>query len=326
MRQRPPEVRPGIFRVMFRRLSIAVSGALLLGATADAPLLRVGPLSLSLAVAQRRADELPPARVAQLDGSAERYVKEVLVPELLYDAHTESRDVKFDNKTARDAALAFGLERALARSLRAKEEQVEEYYQANWDAFVEAEAILVWRIVAEDEATARQILSKVEGDAKGVETWSQLARDHSRDDATRMRRGSLGFVRKGGHTDVHQVRVNPAIFDAVSPLKDGELLGEPFEDGEHYSVLWRRGSRPERSTPLDQARRRIRSFLEREQLAKQLQTLLDGLKRQRVSLYAPDTLELIEYPFPEVETQKPRSQAAPPSGDPEPKETPRGER
>ena len=99
----------------------------------------------------------------------------------------------------------------------------------------------MWRILTDDEALAKKILSESKG-VDGIKRWSQFARDSSLDKATHLRNGDLGFIHADGNTDTPTLRVDPALFAAADKLRDGELAAEPIKEGTHFAVIWRRGS------------------------------------------------------------------------------------
>jgi hypothetical protein len=311
--------------VRFRPWSLSL--VLLVAASPNDPVLvRVGDSALTHAELKERLAALPPARLQSLPpGSAgvRAYVNDDLVPELLLLQHAAS--VKLP-AYQRDRALAFALEAQLSRSVTIDDAEVANFYGEHHDAFETPEALSLWRIVTDSEEEAREVLSQVRGQAKGAEIWSSLARDRSLDAATKMRRGDLGFVRADGHTDVPQVRVNPAVFQAAAKLSDGQLAPEPVRDGEHYSALWRRGSRPAVERSLEQASDEVRRILLRRKSEQALQALLAKLRKEHVSSYAPDQLESVDYGQPDtLKTRRPLVQR-PASGPSAPRDTPTGER
>jgi peptidyl-prolyl cis-trans isomerase C len=277
-------------------------------------LLRVGSRSVSLAEAEARSRQLGPAAMAELTlqqqgASARAFVEQYFVPELLLDQHVAALRLEPQAAVSVDHGLALALEQQLLRAAVVNAAEVEQYYNEHRDRFQRAESIAVWRIVLEDEASARQVLAEVRASATGAALWSNLARERSLDGATKMRSGSIGFVQPDGRTDVPEVRVNPAVYDAVAKLKDGELAPEPFADGEHFSALWRRGSIAAREVSLEQAREEINDVLQRERAALDLQVLIDKLRAENLSGYAPDVLELIDYPVPASDSRVQAQQA-----------------
>lgn len=293
--------------------------------TSDA-IVRVGDVELGAAELQARLSALSQARRSALPAGAagtRAFVDQVLVPELLLERHARTVSLA---PAQRDRALAFALDRKTAERVSVDAAEVAAFYAQHRAEFHTEAAIGLWRIVTASEAEAREILTAVRGKANGAELWSALARERSLDAATKMRRGDLGFVRENGHTDVPQVRVNPELHRAAALLSDGELMAEPLRDGEHYSVLWRRGSRPARDVPLEQAAGEIRRVLLHQKGQEALSALVARLRSEQLTAFAPDALESVDYGTPESTRSRRPLVARPAAGPPAPTRTPTGER
>src|SRR5260221_4031774 len=235
------------------RAILAIGVALSLPALADDQdpvVIRVGSAALRESDVARRLAAVPPFQLRTFGNSKEQSAKHVvdaaMVPDLLYADEAERRrlaDVPRVRRRIREA-----LRRALSESVRRDvvaagipEDELRKYYDAHRDDFEKPERIRIWRILVDDEALARRIMTE-SARADGPERWSRLAREHSLDAATKMRGGMLGFVWPDGHTDVPQVQVDPVLYAAASKVKDGEIVAEPVKEGAHLAVVWRRGT------------------------------------------------------------------------------------
>jgi hypothetical protein len=299
---------------------------LVAAAPEDSAVVRVGGIELDAVELRERVEALPPARLLELPGGSagtRAYVEDVLVPELLLEHH--SRQVKLPT-AQRDRALAYALEARLARSLEIPESDIVRFHAEHRATFHSPPAVVIWRIVTDSEQEAREILDGVRGQATGAEIWSSLARERSLDAATKMRRGDLGFVQPDGRTDVPQVRVNAAVFEAASKLADGELSSEPLRDGPHYSAIWRRGSRPAQDTKLANARDEIRRILVRQRSSQALGQLVARLRQASVTAYAPEGIESVDYAEPETTRRRRPLVTRPATAPPAPTRTVDGER
>ena len=130
---------------------------------------------------------------------------------------------------------------------------VEAYYAAHRADFTRPRRLRLWRILLGTEAEAKKLLGEVQG-AGGPERWRDASRKVSKDGATRERGGDLGFVHPDGFTDVPELRVDKALFDAADKVDDGALVPEPVPEGSDFAVVWRRGSLTQVNVPLDAAR------------------------------------------------------------------------
>jgi peptidyl-prolyl cis-trans isomerase C len=287
---------------------------------ADGALLRVGPEQADAAAVARALERVPVFQLRELGtNDAERrraVVERRLVPELRAAAEAKARGLHrkpevqarvrelqarvFEEKLARDAALARPVTDA----------EVKQYFEQNRQRFDTPQRIRVWRILVKDEALARRIIAQAHG-REGPKRWSDFAREHSLDTATKLRDGDLGFVRPDGSTEAPRVRVDPAIFKAVERLRDGEIAREPLAQGENFAVLWRRGSLPPVTRSLEQETSAIRTLLTRERREQARAELLSRLRKEHLEVHELGLLETLpdsafEMPAPEVTAAKPQ--------------------
>jgi peptidyl-prolyl cis-trans isomerase C len=256
-----------------------------------------------------------------------RFVETVLVPELLYAAESDRLRLQARPDVASQLRNARG--RALIDQVRkdgtakgVSEDEIKAYFEEHRSEFDRPERLRLSRILIDDEALARKILADAHG-VGGPERWTKLAREHSVDEATKMRGGSLGFVFPDGRTEFPQLRVDAALYAAAAKVKDGELVAEPVKEGNRFAVVWRRGTLPKMDRTIDDERDRIREVLLHRRADEAVRSLLEGLRKQYLANAAP---ELLESPLP-GEAPSAAPPAAPRgsgSADPVPKQTDRG--
>lgn len=266
----------------------------------------VGPLALSAEQLSQRFEGLSPDELGRYGkGKASArvaFVDQVLVPELLVRAEAERLRLAAEPHVR--ARLQDALFQALVEAERAQlpdptEAEINAYYDAHRRDFARPERIALWRILVSSEAQARKIIEAVQG-AGGPERWRALARDQSLDTATKERGGDLGFVHADGHTDVPQLRVDPALFEAARSLEDGQLVPVPIAEGDHFAVLWRRGSLRPLQVPRSRARPTIVRAIQERKLTEKLDRLTRDLAKDRVRERKDELLELVHVPaFPE---------------------------
>lgn len=271
----------------------------------------VGPLSLSAEQLAERLGELSPLELrAHGAGAAGRlaYVQRVIVPELLFQAEAERQKLAEEphvRARLRDASFQALVEQERAQLPPPTDAEIDAYYDAQRRDFERPERILLWRILVSSEAQARAVIEAARG-AGGPERWRALAREQSLDTATKERGGDLGFVHPDGHTDVPELRVDPALFEAARGLEDGELVPEPIAEGNHFAVVWRRGSLQPVQIPKDRARPTIVRAIQEKKLGERI----DGLVRELGAKYVTERRdELLEHvdvpPFPQSRAAAP---------------------
>src|SRR5690606_26790841 len=141
----------------------------------------------------------------------------------------------------------------------------------------------------------------------------------------------LGYVWPDGNTDVPQVRVSPAIFDAAKKLRDGELTPEPVPEGANWAVIWRRETRKATAESLAHASSKIRQRLALSKARVAHEELLRGLRAQHLTDYQPAHAEAFSPPTSAPTTASPEVRhppivSQPAARSPVPRETDLGDR
>ena len=287
-----------------------LAAALLLASSAawagsDSPsVARVGDGKISAKELEERLFAMPSFERLNYGFSPEEvrrnYLQKVMIPELLYDLEARRRKIE-ERALTRDRVSTI-LRRALEQRVRTKALKerplsavdIKRYYDEHKDAYVTPLRIKIWRIVVREKSEGQELLGRLrKGGLVGVGEWSQAARK-SLDKATRLRDGNLGFVRPDGRTDTPQVRVDPALFAAAQKVKDGEFVQQPVKEGEHWAVIWRRGSLKPVTRTLLQEEKSIRKVLMRKRGEEALDELLEKLNSSHVRGKNAELLSFIE--------------------------------
>jgi len=178
---------------------------------------------------------------------------------------------------------------------------VKAYYDAHKDRYQSEERIKIWQIVVATKAQADAILQIIRDDPNykkdPVKAWGDLARKHSTDTATAMRRGNLGFVRPDGSTAHKHVKVDPTLYQAAANIGDGIVFPAPVPLGTAYVVLQRRGSHrtPERSLATEA--KSIGGLLEMQRKRASIQAYIADLRQKNVTMVSPEKLSTLEMTF-----------------------------
>ncbi len=236
---------------------------------------------------------LPPAQVEAAlsacvknakERPADACINDYFVPRWLLDAEAQALNLK--SAPAVRHVTRNLLHQALVRSLSEQvlseqgspsESQVKSYLEKHARDFQKPLRLRLFRLLFNDRAKAEETLAQLNG-ATDIETFRKLARENSVDRATKERGGDLGFVWPDGSTDVPEVRVEPALYQAAKALFDGQICPEVIPEGKRFAVLWRRGSLPE--VPRDEASTELARVRVREaETEKALVSLLGRLKK-----------------------------------------------
>jgi peptidyl-prolyl cis-trans isomerase C len=263
----------------------------------------VGSATMTQADVSRRIAALPSYQLSRYGSTPEeikkRFVNEVLVPELLYGEEGLRRKLEQSpalNDKRRDA-LRDAVDRAVREEALQKQpvtaEEIKKYYDENKSRYETPKRIRVWRVQVADEAAAKDLISQAKG-ADGTKRWSDFSREKSLDKATSQRNGDLGFVRADGTTDVPRVVVDKAVFSAVDKVPDGTIVGTPLQEGDRWSVLWRRGSAEATKRTLEDETAAIRQILERRRSDTARQEMLANLRKEKLTEIHPELLSHID--------------------------------
>jgi peptidyl-prolyl cis-trans isomerase C len=303
-----------------RRRGLSLPLSLLLGgvAVADtATLAQVGPLAIDAARFRQRAALVSALEWPELGATwpeQRRRFLDVLISELLLTLAAEREPSALP--TAPSRALARTLTAALdADAARAvpEEAEVRAYHARYQSEFVTPRALGLWRILLGSEAEARAVIAELR--VPTTAAFSRLARERSTDHATHMRAGNLGQVQADGQTQIPELRVAPALFEAADRVRDGELVPEPVREGEAFAVVWRRASHPARAESIAQATPFITARLIEERAAAAHRELLEALRREHLGEYHPERVAAIPPSFPEPGGRRPPG-AAPAGSEP----------
>jgi peptidyl-prolyl cis-trans isomerase C len=181
----------------------------------------------------------------------------------------------------RDDLLHLALVTQLERAAPAPSEQeIERYVAEHPRDYQKPLRIRIFRLLVKQEDKANELLAQLGGPVDLLR-FRALCRDHSIDKATHERGGDLGFVWPDGSTDVPEVSADPALYAAALPLKEGQLAPQVVKEGEHFALVWRRGSLPKETTG-EAARARIAALLRERAVEQQISALLDQLKKDAV--------------------------------------------
>lgn len=288
-----------LYRALTACLLLASATAL---AEAGVSVVRVGSESADALAVARSLLRIPAFQLAELgtdDATRRRHVVEkFLVPELQGAAEARARGLDKRPQAADrmrelySRAMDAELSRLVATEHPVTDADIQKYFDEHRERFEAPRRVRIWRIAVDNEELAKKIILEAQG-AGGPARWRNLAREHSLDLATKLRDGDLGFVGPDGTTETPTLRVDPALFEAVDQLSDGQLLPRPLKLPTGISVLWRRGSLPALARTVAQEAPAIRTLLARERLEQARQNLLTDLRKQGLAAFDAELLETL---------------------------------
>jgi peptidyl-prolyl cis-trans isomerase C len=264
---------------------------------------RVGARTITAADVSRRIAQLPPFQLRAFgrtpDEVRRAFVDKVMVREALLaqgavDAKLGDRDEVGERVRGVLRNATLGQVRAEAGSGGpVTDAEVKAYYEANSAKYHAPARIQIWRIQVNKRDDAMAVLADLKKDPS-LKHWNELAREKSIDRATNLRSGNLGFVAPDGTTSEAGLKVDPALLAAATHAKDGELLAAPVQEGDRWSVLWRRSLMPAVDRDLATEAPLIKPILVHERGETKTRALIDKLRADHLTDFNPDVLDMLE--------------------------------
>lgn len=264
---------------------------------------RVGARTISAADVSRRLAQLPPFQLRAFGRSPDEvrrnFVDKVMVREaLLAQGAVDSKLSDRDEVAERIRGVLRSAELARVRAeaggdAPVTDAEVKQYYEANAAKYHAPARVQIWRIQVAKREEAAQLIAELQKDPT-PKHWNDVARERSLDRATNLRGGNLGFVAPDGTTSEAGLKVEPSVLAAVSNAKDAELLAAPVQDGERWSVLWRRQSMKPVDRAFETEAPLIRPILVHERGEAKARALVERLRAEHVTDLNPDVVDMLE--------------------------------
>lgn len=235
---------------------------------------------------------------AQLRG----YVEQVAVRNLLLAERgrktglLDAARVKAGQQVVLGEKLVESLGKQIARENPVTDTDVKNYYEGHPELFKTPERVRIQRLLVDTREEAIELIDQVK-QLPNMDDWRNLVREKSKDKATSERGGELGFVAADGTTDVPELEVNRALFEAAQTVKDGEVVRKPVAEGKRFAIVWRRGSVSEKVLELKQEAPRIREQLLNARVDQLLNEVILSLRREHLREYHPQ--QVMDREFPE---------------------------
>lgn len=255
----------------------------------DVVIATVGPRSIHVGELEDRLAAMPDFQRAMYGSNEVEVRKGVLERVLIRDAlvataaETQITDpmVQYELARARSNATLREIAKKQVEPQHLPEADVAAYYEAHKSSYQSPLRIQVWRILVATSADAEAILTAMRADGT-PEAWSKLCREKSLDEATKLRRGTLGFLSPDGASSEVGIRVPAEMYQAALTVSDGELVPKVVVEGQSFAVLWRRGSTPAKSQSLKAAEPEIRRLLSETRFREERDKVVSALRASRV--------------------------------------------
>lgn len=164
------------------------------------------------------------------------------------------------------------LRKEIEDAVRVSDEDAKKYYEANKDKFKEPEKVNISHILVENEAEAKDILSKLKGGAD----FAALAKEKSKD-ASKDRGGELGLIAKG--------QTVPEFEQAAFALQPGQI-SDVIKTQFGYHIIKVTEKQPEKMMAYDDVKDQLKQMMLSGKQKERFDMLLKDLKdKNKVVIY-----------------------------------------
>ena len=183
--------------------------------------------------------------------------QEVLYRQALEEELAEKPEAKklIDNLT-RGALSQLQMNKELASKINITETDVQTYYTANKEKFIEPAKASISHILLEDQQKANELIGRI----KNGEDFGELAKQFSKDESTKDKAGKIETETQEGSYVAGigaYEELNKKIF-AAGPAK---VLDEPFETEKGWEIVKVETFTPERQKTLDEVSQQVITML-----------------------------------------------------------------
>jgi peptidyl-prolyl cis-trans isomerase C len=192
----------------------------------------------------------------------EQYLRVWLAQEILYrqalqEQFTEKAEVKklLENFT-RGVLSQQLMNQQLADKIHITETDLQTYYTANKDKFIEPAKAQISHILVQDQQQANDLISRI----KGGEDFGELAKEYSIDKSNKENSGKIDSdVSKGSYVPVigESTELNDKIFAASAPM----VLDEPVKTEKGWEIVKVEEITAERQKSFDEVGQEVMSTL-----------------------------------------------------------------
>ena len=196
----------------------------------------------------------PQARQQYLQGWL---AQEVLYRQALQEELTEKPEArKLIDQLTRSALSQLVMNNELASKINITETDIQTYYTANKDKFVDPSRATISHILVDGEEKANQLLGRI----KEGENFAELAKEFSKDADTKENGGKISSeVQKG--SDIPGIGTEAELNKKIFAVEAPKMLDEPFKTEKGWEIVKVEAVIPQRQKQLDEVRQQVMSML-----------------------------------------------------------------
>ena len=196
----------------------------------------------------------PQAKLQYLQGWL---AQEVLYRQALEEGLEEKPEAeKLIDHLTRGALSQLQMNNELASKINITDTDVQTYYTANKDKFIEPARAKISHILVENQQKANELISKI----KEGEDFGELAKHFSTDESTKEEAGKIETQTQEG-SYVAGIGAYEELNKKIFSVKPPKVLDEPFETEKGWEIIKVEKITPERQKALDEVSQQVISML-----------------------------------------------------------------
>jgi parvulin-like peptidyl-prolyl isomerase len=192
----------------------------------------------------------------------QRYLQNWLTQEVLYrqamqEELTQKAEArKLIDQLMRNALSQIIMNRELASKINITETDIQTYYTANKDKFLEPAKAQISHILVDDEQQAKELIGQI----KDGEDFGELAKQFSKDENTKQNNGRIEpEILKG--SDVPGIAANSELNKKIFTVDAPKVLDEPFKTENGWEIIKVDTITSERQKSLDEVKQQVAMML-----------------------------------------------------------------
>ncbi len=186
-----------------------------------------------------------------------RLAQEVLYRQALQEELTQKPEAReLIDRLTRGALSQLVMNNELASKINITETDIQTYYTANKDKFVDPAKATISHILVDDDATAKELIARI----KGGEDFVALAKEFSKDAETKDNGGRIETEVQAG-SYVPGIGTAQELSEQIFAVEAPKVLDEPFKTEKGWEIVKVEKLIPERQKQLDEVRQQVMSML-----------------------------------------------------------------
>ncbi|MBN2313881.1 MAG: peptidyl-prolyl cis-trans isomerase [Sedimentisphaerales bacterium] len=192
----------------------------------------------------------------------QQYLQSWLAQELLYrqaleDGLAEKPEAKkLINQLTRSALSQLLMNNELASKINITETDLQTFYSANKDNYIDPAKAAISHILVDDEQQAKDLIERI----KNSEDFAELAKQFSKDESTKQTGGKIDTeVQKGSY--IPGIGTNDQLNEKIFAAEPPKVLDEPFKTDKGFEIVKVESITPERQMSFDEVRQQVMTTL-----------------------------------------------------------------